>query len=58
MYLDRNGIMCDNILELVPYMYGVHVNLSKDSAAKVIVGTWELTVINKLKLIGHFLLRP
>ena len=31
-YLDRNGILCDNILELMPYMYSVLVNMAKDPA--------------------------
>ena len=31
-YLDRNGILCDNILELMPYMCSVLVNMAKDPA--------------------------
>lgn len=30
MYLDRNGIMCDNIIELMPYVYTVLMNFAKD----------------------------
>ena len=33
LYLDRNGILCDNIFELIPYMESVPVDMAKDPAS-------------------------
>ena len=49
-YLDRNGILCDNILELMPYMYSVLVNMAKDSASSE-ADSWNMPWWGKL-LIG------
>ena len=33
MYLDRNGIMCDNILEFIAYAYSIMTGMSKDPSS-------------------------